>query len=124
MDTIHTIVQNDDYLLYLTVFVAGVILLLLTLVLSYKRELHKQQSSVTEYKDKVKYLRQITAENEHRHSTFIHETEKTIMRLEHTIEALELKVKEGTKNQVVSMLETQKNKRAKQLERAGLYGKV
>ena len=117
-----SILQNDNYILYIAAFMLLVILLLLMLVFTYKKELRQRKKRITHYKEKVKYLRQITAENEHRHSNFTHETEKTIMHLDHTIEALELKVKEGTKNQVVSMLETQKNKRAKQLERAGLDG--
>jgi len=117
-----TIFQNDDTLLYIAAFMLVVILLLLIFVFTYKKELRKQKNRNTHYKEKVKYLRQIIAENEHRHNTFTHETEKTIMGLEHTVEALELKVKEGTKNQVVSMLEAQQNKRAKQLERARLKG--
>ena len=75
---------------------------------------------MVEQEEKIKYLRQISAENDHRHITATHESEKEILELKHAIEGLETKIKEGTKNQVVSMLEAQKNKRAKVLNKAGI----
>jgi len=109
--------ENIRYLLPVTLLI---VLVLAYLLWQYKKELESKTALLEEKEEKIKYLRQIAAENDHRQSTKAHEDEKTILALQHSIETLETKAKEGTKNQVVSMIEAQQTKRAKLLERAGI----
>jgi len=109
--------ENIKYLLPVALLI---IVVLLVVLWRYKKELESKTLILEEKEEKIKYLRQISAENEHRHNAKVHEDEKTILALQHSIETLETKAKEGTKNQVVSMIVAQQAKRAKLLERAGI----
>jgi len=109
--------ENIKYLLPVALLIVVVLLVVLW---RYKKELENKTVLLEEKEEKIKYLRQIAAENDHRQSTKAHEDEKTILALQHTIETLETKAKEGTKNQVVAMIEAQQAKRAKLLERASM----
>jgi len=100
--------------------VAVLVLLFLYMVISTKQRLKAKDKRIVEHEEKIKYLRQISAENEYRYATQTHEHEKELIELKHIIEGLETKIKEGTKNQVVSKLEAQQNKRAKALTRLGM----
>ena len=83
-------------------------------------EVYKQRELLKEKEEKIAWLRKVMAQNEHAKTKLEHENEKKIMELTHTIEMLERKAKEGTKNQVVAKIEEQQQKRARMLERAGL----
>jgi len=108
------------YLFPLLTILILVLLFLLYLVGRYKKELKSKNELITQKEEKIKWLRQISAENEHKRVTKEHEVEKKIMELNHTIQTLEEKAKEGMKNQLVAKIEAQQSKRARQLERAGL----
>ncbi len=71
----------------------------------------KDKKILEEKEEKITWLRQIHAENEHRHLKKEQETEKEIISLKHTIEDLERKLQEGTKNQVVAKIEALQKKR-------------
>ncbi len=86
---------------------------LLGIVWRYKKRLKAKD-------EKIDWLREITAKNDYTHTKKAQEQEKQIVELNHTIEKLETKVKEGTKNQVVSKIEALEAKRAKLLERTGI----
>jgi len=113
-------ILNNTFILSIAIMAAVVMFIFLYMVLSTKKRLKAKDKIITEHEEKIKYLRQISAENEYRYSTQTHEHEKELIELNHTIEGLETKIKEGTKNQVVSKLEAQQNKRAKALNRLGM----
>lgn len=105
---------------YFLPFSIVIMLVLLYFVIRYKKTVNTQKQTLEEKEKKITWLRQIGAENDQRHIAKAHEFEKNIQTLNHNIENLELKAKEGTKNQVVAKIEAQQSKRARQLERAGL----
>jgi len=86
-------------------------LLLLAIVIVMMKKSSKDKELLKEKEEKIAWLRQIHAENEFRCQENIKELEKEIMKLSHTIESLELKLKEGTKNQVVEKIEALQSKR-------------
>jgi nicotinamide mononucleotide adenylyltransferase len=87
-------------------------LLMLAIIIVQMRKSAKDKALLTEREEKITWLRQIHAENEHRHLQQVQEMEKENLKLTHTIEDLERKLKEGTKNQVVSKIEELRNRRA------------
>jgi len=116
-------VLPDGVMAYIDAILAALSLLLIILFInntSTKQKLKEAQETIEEKDEKINWLRRIGAENEHRHTTKIQELEKQIVELNHTIEKLEQRVKEGTKNQVVAKLEALQHKRAKAMEEAGL----
>ena len=111
---------TQAYFLPFSIVMVVIVLVLLYLVIRYKNIVNAQKQTLEEKDEKIIWLREISAENDHRHLNKSHESEKNIQVLNHSIETLELKAKEGTKNQVVAKIEAQQSKRARQLERAGL----
>jgi len=102
-------------------FVLGFVFIWLPyLVIKYRANIKIKDILIHEKDEKIKYLRLIIAENEHKSTEKEHDTEKKLIEFQYQIEKLELKLKEGTKNQVVSKIETQQSIRAKELKRAGL----
>ncbi len=85
-----------------------------------RSKLKETEASLKEKEEKVKWFRQVMAQNEHDRTKHEHEMEKKVLELTHTIEMLEKKVNEGTKNQVVAKIEAQQGKRARALARAGI----
>jgi Ca2+/Na+ antiporter len=71
----------------------------------------KKDKIIQEKEEKIAWLRQIHAENEHKHLKTLQENEKEKIALEHTIQELERKLQEGTKNQVVAKIEALEKKR-------------
>jgi len=101
--------------LYQTSLYTGTVflfLLLLGMVFVMMRRSSQQNEVLKEKEAKITWLRQIHAENEQRHINKEKELEKEILKLEHTIEKLELQLAEGTKNQVVEKIEALQKKRA------------
>lgn len=102
---------------YLWLSTGFILLLLLYLSIRYKKQIYRQNTLLAEKDEKIQWLRQIHAESEHRNMIKMQEMEKQIMNLNHQLETLEQKAKEGTKNQVVAKIEELQNKRDTMLER-------
>jgi uncharacterized membrane protein len=101
--------------LYQTSLYTGTVflfLLLLGMVFVMMKRASQQNEVLKEKEAKITWLRQIHAENEQKHLNKEKELEKEILKLEHTIEKLELQLAEGTKNQVVEKIEALQKKRA------------
>jgi biopolymer transport protein ExbB/TolQ len=103
----------------------GLVTLFVLLVLIYsflrQRKILKDKNElIMEHEDKIKFLRQINAENEYKQTQKEHANEKIILEFKHTVATLEEKINDGTKNQVVAKLEACKNKREQQLKRINL----
>jgi len=86
-------------------------LLMLVIIIVQMRKGAKEKQLLQEKEEKITWLRQIHAENEHRHLQKVQEMEKENLKLAHTIENLERKLQEGTKNQVVSKIEELQKRR-------------
>jgi len=111
---LHTTIEAAEFSTYETSLYTGTVslfLLLLAIVIVMMKKSSKDKALLKEKEEKITWLRQIHAENEFRCQENIKELEKEIMKLSHTIESLELKLKEGTKNQVVEKIEALQNKR-------------
>jgi biopolymer transport protein ExbB/TolQ len=101
------IFQMSIYTGVLFFFLLVVIVIIFILI----KKRSKTAQLLEEKDEKIKWLRQISAQNDHRHAQKEQEMEKEIMKLTHTIENLELKLKEGTKNQVIAKIEELQSKR-------------
>ena len=97
---------------------AFVVMAIIAAVLGNKTR--KQAEELSQKDEKITFLRRVNAENEHKYTAKMHEDEKEILSLRHTIETLEKQIKEGTKNQVVQKIELQQRKRENDLNRLGL----
>ena len=86
----------------------------------FRRSVKKNRALLDEKEEKIEFLRKINVENEQRTTRKKHKLEKKILKLEHEKEKIEAKLKDGSKNQVVSKIEEYQRQRAKQLDRAGL----
>ena len=86
-------------------------LLLLAIIVVQMKKASQEKEILKEKESKITWLRQVHAENEHRHLKQVQELEKEILKLNHTIEKLELQLAEGTKNQVVEKIEALQKKR-------------
>jgi len=86
---------------------------LLYLVFKYKKMIKRQ-------KEKIINLKQLNTQNEERLERKINDAEVKILELTHTVKRLNNNINEGTKNQVVTTIKTQQNKRARELKRTGL----
>lgn len=104
-------------LILLTLFI---VLVLVYFVNKYKKAVAKNKLLIDEQKEKIKWLRQVFAENEHKFTQTEHDLEKKILLLNATIQSLEEQAKNGTKNQVVAKLEALQSKREKLLQRANI----
>lgn len=97
-----------------------VIFFLIYLLIKYKKALKKNAALIAEKDEKIKWLREIGAQNEHRRMMKEQELEKRVIELSHSIEILEQKAKEGSKNQILMKIEALQNKRDRVLQRTGL----
>lgn len=105
---------------YLALVGVGTAFVLFVLWSLCRSKLKETAAALAEKEEKVTWFRQITAQNEQAKIKHEHEMEKKVLELTHTVETLERKVKEGTKNQVVAKIEAQQRKRENALSRAGL----
>lgn len=108
------VAQAAEAPIYQTSLYTGTVFLFLLLagiivVLMMKRT--KDRQLLQEKEEKIVQLIRQNAENEQHHMQREQEMEKEILTLTHTIENLELRLKEGTKNQVVTKIEELQNKR-------------
>jgi len=109
----HT-VQAAQTSVYETSLYTGTVflfLLLLAIALVQMRKGTQDKALLAEKEEKITRLHQIHAEQEQSHLQKEKELEKEILQLTHNNENLELRLKEGTKNQVVSKIEELQNKR-------------
>ena len=97
-----------------------VMLVLIVSFLRQKKILNHKNELIIAHEEKIKYLRQINAENEYKYTQKEHANEKTFLEFKHTVTTLEEKINDGTKNQVVAKLEACKNKREQQFKRVNL----
>ncbi len=111
---------NESYFMVMVLAIIMVILLLTYLILKYKKALKSLKAQIIEKDEKIKTLRQYAYEHELKRKDREHEVEKTILALEHTIEALKTKEKEGLKSQVVLKIEAAQNRRERELKRVNL----
>jgi len=104
---------------YLALVGIGTAFVLFVLWTLCRSKLKETAAALEEKEEKVTWFRQVMAQNEHAKTKHEHEMEKRVLELTHTIETLEKKLKEGTKNQVVAKIEAQQRKRENALARAG-----
>jgi cbb3-type cytochrome oxidase subunit 3 len=110
---VHTI-QAAEAPIYQTSLYTGTVflfLLLVGIIGILLRKYSKDKHALQEKEEKIIWLNQRNAETEQRHMQKEQELEKEILKQIHTIETLELRLKEGTKNQVVSKIEELQNRR-------------
>ena len=110
--------ELDVFLPYVIIFV--LILSIFIIIQRYAKIIIQKEDIIAKHEEKIKWFRQVSAENEHKKTTQEHQSEKEILELKHTIENLEQKVKEGEKNQIVSKIEMYQERRSKLFERAGI----
>jgi len=111
------IMPYKGYIIMVSVFI---LLVLAFLLKRSQKALKENQILLNEKDEKIKWLRQISAENDYRQTSKIQDMEKKILELTYTIDKLEQKAKEGTKNQVVSKIEELQSKREKILQNTAL----
>ena len=116
--SIDTFVQT--YFIPVSLVLLFVLLILVYTIFRQRGMLKIQAKTCIEHEEKIKFLRQTHLEYQYKQSQKEHLSEKKVLELEHTIQNLEEKINDGTKNQVVAKLEAYKNKREKQLNRVNL----
>jgi len=105
--------EDFGYILPLTVMAILLILGLIYFLFKFRK--------IIKLKDeKIQSLRYTSAQNEKRQESKAQEANKKIIELTHSINRLETNASEGTKNQVVTKIEAQQNRRARELKRTGL----
>lgn len=120
-------IENENMITLPKIYIVsiGLVILFVMLVLTVsffrqRKTVKHNNELIIEHEEKIKFLREINAENEYKHTQEKHANEKTFLEFQHTITTLEEKIKDGTKNQVVAKLEACKNKRDQQLKRVSL----
>jgi hypothetical protein len=96
----------------------GVVFLgLIWMVVKYHSDISKLTKELEEKDEKIQWLKQLEAQNEQKRVQQEHEREKEILELNSKIKELESKAKESSKNQVVAMIESQRDRRDKIIDR-------
>jgi uncharacterized membrane protein YgaE (UPF0421/DUF939 family) len=96
----------------------GVVFLrLIWMVVRYKNDINRLKKELEEKEEKIQWLKQLEVQNEQKRVQSEHEREKEILELNIKIKELESKVKESSKNQVVAMIESQRDRRDKIIDR-------
>ncbi len=120
-------IENENSITLPKMYIVSIglvtLFVMLVLIVSFfkQRKILKHNNElIIEHEEKIKFLREINAENEYKHTEKKHENEKTCLEFQHTITTLEEKINDGTKNQVVAKLEACKNKREQELKRVDL----
>jgi predicted Holliday junction resolvase-like endonuclease len=100
------------------VTLGGVVFLgLIWMVVKYQSDVSRLKKELEEKEEKVQWLKQLEAQNEQKRVQNEHEREKEILELNGKIKELESKAKESSKNQVVAMIESQRDRRDKIIDR-------
>ena len=100
-----------NYQTEITLTMLLIVVLLFILYIAQRKEFKETETKLKEKEEKIAWLRQVHAQNDYRNTQRIQELEKEVLQLEHTVEKLETKLKEGTKNQVVAKLEALRSAR-------------
>ncbi len=108
--------MEDGYSVYLM----GLGIVSVLLVVAWVYLFLKYKKAMKEKDEKIESLHQLNTKNQTHYENKIQEEKSKILELTHTIERLETQAREGTKNQVISKIEAQQKKRARELRRAGL----
>ena len=108
------------YIVSISLVTLFVMLVLIYSFLRQRKTLKYKNELIVEHEEKIKFLRQVNAENEYKHTQKEHANEKTFLEFQHTITTLEEKINDGTKNQVVAKIEAYRNRRELQLKRVNL----
>jgi len=96
----------------------GVVFLgLIWMVVKYQNDVNRLKKELEEKEEKIQWLKQIEAQNEQKRVQNEHERDKEILELNSKIKELESKAKESSKNQVVAMIESQRDRRDKIIDR-------
>jgi len=96
----------------------GVVFLgLIWMVVKYQNDVNRLKKELEEKEEKIQWLKQLEAQNEQKRVQNEHEREKEILELNSKIKELESKAKESSKNQVVAMIESQRDRRDKIIDR-------
>jgi predicted Holliday junction resolvase-like endonuclease len=96
----------------------GVVFLgLIWMVVKYQNDVSRLKKELEEKEEKIQWLKQLEAQNEQKRVQNEHEREKEILELNSKIKELESKAKESSKNQVVAMIESQRDRRDKIIDR-------
>jgi uncharacterized membrane protein YhiD involved in acid resistance len=97
---------------------AGVVFLgMIWMIVKYKSNLNRLKKELDEKEEKIQWLKQLEAQNEQQRVQKEHENEKMILEYRSKIKELEAKAKESSKNQIVAMIESQRDRRDKILDR-------
>ena len=108
---------NENIVLLVMIVIS---LIFIYIILNQRKTLKSKNLLLLEHEEKITYLRKIHAEYEYKQTQKEHANEKKTLELNHTIESLEEKINDGTKNQVVAKIEAFKNKRDQQIKRVNL----
>jgi len=90
---------------------------LIWMVVKYQNDANRLKKELEEKEEKIQWLKQIEAQNEQKRVQNEHERDKEILELNSKIKELESKAKESSKNQVVAMIESQRDRRDKIIDR-------
>ncbi len=99
------------------VALALALLVLFVMLLAKHKTVQALKNQIDEKDEKIQWLRKVFAQKESSLNKRVQELEKNITELNHTIDSLEQKLKEGTKNQVVTKLESLERKREELLHK-------
>jgi uncharacterized membrane protein YgaE (UPF0421/DUF939 family) len=101
----------SDYSGYLYLSALFIFIVLCTLYINLRKKYQSIHTTLEEKEEKITWLRQIQAKNETRDKRAMEALEKKSIEQRHSIEKLEQKLREGTKNQVIAKLEALERKR-------------
>jgi len=94
-----------------------VFLALIWMVVKYQGDVSKLKKELEIKEKDIEEFKQLITQNEQKQVEKDHENEKAIIELNNKIKELESRAKESSKNQVVAMIEAQRAKRDKILDR-------
>jgi len=116
-----TILNHYGNYLFLTIALSFLLILVLLYKLNgSKKSLKSNKQRLNEKEKEIESLYEVIARAEHKESEDKHQWEKEALQLNHNIQNLEDKLKEGIKSQVISKVMEYQNKRSKILERIGI----
>ena len=107
-------IYAKESMLYETSLYTGTLflfLLMLAIIIVQMRRSSADKEALKEKAAKIDWLRQVRVEDQQRYTKEIQALEKEILALTHTVERLEMKLAEGTKNQVLEKIEALEKRR-------------
>ncbi len=92
-------------------FLIILVIILVIIIIFNNKKIKELNKTIKERDEKIQWLRKVFVQKENTLNKNIKNLEDQISNLNHTIDLLEQKLKEGTKNQVVTKLESLQRKR-------------